>query len=341
MGVNMNVFTARVREGALTEPVRVEAPTVIRPQTVERPAVQNEPRQPLRFQDGFEAARPGREGMPRLTVPDAPVTNVPPAVQDLPALEDPAPVNEAAEAQAQKGWETDEEAVAQTTESGCGEASLAFVSKASRKDDTSKPGEKSGEKEIQEVRAKAEAINTPQTTEKKVDVNLKDGATAEEMGVVLGEMGIDVTDGQEKFDAAAMSDALKRGEFGLALVDSNALLNANLPKRKQNNEPGQLHWVTIDGYNRGRNKNDASDDRYRVKDPVNGTYWVSAKDLEKAIEAGRKNHGGGGVLAVEKRQDVDTREKRESLAEKNRHHSSSLGKGSGHGSRRMSVGESS
>jgi hypothetical protein len=338
MPVNMNVFTARLREGALTEPVRVEAPTGIAPQPTVRPAAQNGPVLPQRFQDGFEAARPGREGMPRLTVPDAPGTGALPAGNLEVGLEDPTPVNEAAEAQAQKGWETEgEEAVAQTTESGCGEASLAYVNKASRKDE--KP--KTGEQEIQEVRAKAESINAPKTTEKKVDVNLKDGATAEEMGVVLGEMGIDVTAGQEKFDAAAMSDALKRGEFGLALVDSNALLNAILPRHKQRHEPGQLHWVTIDGYNRGRSKSDASDDRYRVRDPVNGTYWVSAKELEKAIEEGRKTHGGGGVLAVEKRQDVETREERESLAEKNRRHSRSLGKGSGHGSRRKSLGESS
>ncbi|MFP2911527.1 hypothetical protein ACLESD_42175 [Pyxidicoccus sp. 3LFB2] len=333
MTVNLNVFTARVRDGALTGPVRVEAPTVIAPPPA-APAPQSGPTQPLRFQDGFEAAGPTREGMPRLTVPDAPGASV------TPSMEDPAPVNEAAEAQAQKGWETDEEAVAQTTDSGCGEASLAFVSKASRKD---KPEGKAAaqEKELQEVRAKAEASNAPKTTEKKVDVNLADGATAEEMGVVLGEMGIDVTDGFETYDPNAMSEALKRGEFGLALVDSNALLNAKLPAHKQHKEPGQLHWVTIDGFNRGRSKKDSSDDLYRIKDPVNGEYWVSAKDLQNAIEQGKKTHGGGGVLAVEKRQDVDTKEKRESLAEKNRRHSERLGKAGGHGSRRMSVGESS
>ncbi|WP_164020205.1 hypothetical protein [Pyxidicoccus trucidator] len=336
MTVNLNVFTARVRDGALTGPVKVEAPTVIGPQPLPS-APQMGPVAPQRFQDTFEAACTKREDLPKLTVPDAPGTT------ELPRLKDPAPVNEAAEAQAQKGWETDEEAVAQTTESGCGEASLAFVSKASRKDKAEKAKARSEEKELQEVRAKAEAINTPKTTEKKVDVNLADGATAEEMGVVLGEMGIDVTDGYESYDSNAMSEALKRGEFGLALVDSNAILNAALPAHKQRKEPGVLHWVTIDGFNSGRSKKDSSDDLYRVKDPVNGEYWVSAKDLEKAIEQGKKSHGGGGVLAVEKRndKDVDTREKRESLAEKNRRHSASLGKAGGHGSRRMSVGESS
>ncbi|MCY1019647.1 hypothetical protein [Pyxidicoccus sp. MSG2] len=329
MGVNFNIFTARSREVATVQgPIQPQEPTV-----VERERPGRTVQVARRVQDTFEAAPVKRDDLPKLFVPDAP------GAKELPRMEDPdaAPVNEAAEAQAEKGWETNEDAVAQQTETGCGEASLAYLNKASRKDEP----HRSADQELKEVRAKASEINQPKTTEKKVDVNLKDGATAEEMGVVLGEMGIDVTEGFEKYDANAISAALKRGEFGLALVDSNAILNSALPAHKQRKEPGELHWVTIDGFNSGRNKKDASDDKYRVKDPVNGEYWVKAKDLEKAIEQGRQSHGGGGVLAVEKRKDVDTREQRESLAESNRHRTHGLGKGNGRGSRRLSVGESS
>lgn len=328
MTVNLNVFTARVRDAtAVNGPVHAEKPAVEAPSAKKVSAAVAR-----KVQDTFEAAPVQRDDLPKLTVPDAPGSQALPYLAD----ESEAPVNEAAEAQAQNGWETDEEVVAQESESGCGEASLAYVGMASRKGEPTRAEKKA----LEEVRASAKEINQPKTTEKKVDVNLGDGATAEEMGVVLGEMGIDVTAGYQEYDANAISEALKRGEFGLALVDSNAILNAALPAHKQRKGPGQLHWVTIDGFNSGRSKKDASDDRYRVKDPVNGEYWVSAKDLQKAIEQGQKLHGGGGVLSVEKRKDVDTREQRESLAEKNRHRAHGL-RGNGHGSRRLSVGESS
>jgi hypothetical protein len=308
--------------------VKQEAPTVAAHLTGS-PKTPGAPGVGPRGQDTFEAAPVKRESMPKLTVPDAPGTWD--GVSE--------PVNEAAQAQAEKGWDTDKKGwIRQTLPSGCGEASLAFVNTASR-GKGQQPG--SEDTAIQEVRAKAEALNTSKPPEKKVAVHLADGATPEEMGVVLGEMGIDVTDGYPTHDANAMSEALKRGELGLALVDSNAILNAALPAHERSQEPGQLHWVTLDGFNSGLSEKDASDDLYRVKDPVHGKYWVSAKDLQKGIKKGKQAHGGGGVLVVEKRKDVDTQEKREWLGEKNRLVSASLGKPDGHGSRRRSVSESS
>jgi hypothetical protein len=304
MTVNLRAFTALVRNGALTGAVNPEAPTVAAPLT-------GSPKTPSapggvgpHFQnDFFEAARESLRKLPVLVS---------------------EPVNEAAQAQAQKGWATHQmEGIRQSTPSGCGEASLAFVNQASH-GKNKKPDE-----QIQEVRAKAEAINTS----KKVGVNLDDGATPREIGAVLGKMGIGITGvtGRDP-DANAMSEALKRGELGLALVDPEALK----PAHERSQEPGPLHWVALDGFNSGPSKTDASDDLYRVTDPMKGKYWVSAKELQKSIEQGKKTHGGGGVLFVEKR-DVDT----QVLSEKNRNISVSLGKPGGHGSRRSSVSESS
>ncbi|QSQ22718.1 hypothetical protein JY651_47760 [Pyxidicoccus parkwayensis] len=333
MSVNLNVFTARVREGGTVRgPIQVQAPTeAARPAQSAPVKSAAETLAARRLQDSFEAAPVKRDDMPRLVVPQ------PPNATDAASLTpEGQPVNEAAEAQVQKGWNTDAAAVEQKTDSGCGEASLAFVSKASQGNEPPRAAEAQA---FAEVKASAQASNAPQNAADKVD--LADGATAEEMGAVLGEMGIDVTEGFTDYDANALSAALKRGEFGLALVDSNAILNSVLPKHKQRQEPGELHWVTIDGFNSGRNKKDASDDMYRVKDPVHGEYWVKAKDLQNAIDQGKKAHGGGGVLAVEKRDDVKTREERDSLAQKNRHHTHHFGKANGRGSRRLSVGESS
>lgn len=333
MAVNLSVFTARLREGGTVQgPVQVQAPAVVEHpgrSDNDRPVPPSTVARRLQA-DTFEAAPAQRDDLPKLIVPQAP------GATGFPTLTEAGPENEAAEAQVKKGWDTDAEAVAQKTESGCGEASLAFVSKASSEAPVAPAVEE--QKAFAAVNAGTTASNTSKDAEK---VNLSDGATAEEMGAVLGEMGIDVTEGFQDYDANALSEALKRGEFGLALVDSNAILNAVLPKGLQRNEPGQLHWVTIDGFNGGRNKKDASDDMYRVKDPVHGTYWVKAKDLEKAIEQGKKTHGGGGVLAVEKRHDVKTREQRDELAQKNRHRTHGFGKAGGHGSRRLSLGESS
>ncbi|HZI11623.1 MAG TPA: hypothetical protein VE153_14675 [Myxococcus sp.] len=299
MTVNLRAFTALVRNGALMGPVNPEAPTVAAPLT----GSPKTPSAPGVGPDTFEAASVKRESLslPKLTVPDAPGTRE--WGSEL--------VNEAAKAQAEKGWATKNKPIQQTTPSGCGEASLAFLSHASR-------------------------INTSTPPAKKVNVNLADGTTPEEMGAVLGTRGLGVTGvtGGYPSDANAMSEALKEGKLGLALVDPEAIK----PAHEQSQEPGLLHWVALDGFNSGPSKTDASDDLYRVTDPMKGKYWVSVKDLQRSIEQGKKTHGGGGVLFVERQKDdVDT----QLLSEKNRNISASLGKPGGHGSRRSSVSESS
>ena len=288
--------------------------------------------QPFHAQDSFEMNRRGLLGMPQLTPPETPWSTVM-SEQGHPGL-----TNEAAQAQLQKGWSVEKAAVAQSSlEDGCGEASLAFIQKASRGWDGFVRSEK---QERDEVRATAQRLTTPDLAPGQTQVNLDDGTTAQEMAATLGTMGIDVTQGMDTGDASAMSSALRGGQFLMAMVDSNALLNSALSPGEKLPEPGSLHWVTLDGFNSGGTE-DPSDDKYRVKDPVHGEYWVSAKDFQQAVEQGQQRHGGGGILALEKRQEADTQEERHDLAKKNLHNASRFSRAGGHGSRRFSVGESS
>jgi chemotaxis protein histidine kinase CheA len=248
------------------------------------------------------------------------------------------PVNEVAAAQARQGWETQEASVKQKTDMDCGEASLTFVAKASRGGDEEKKTEK---EERDEVRKKAKETRTYEHVQSRTKVNLSDGASAEEVGAVLGSMGIGIQKGIGGFDSRALNTSLRQGKMVMAMVDSNAILNPKLPESKQTDEPGHLHWVTIDGYNRGMTSN-PMDDYYRVRDPVHGSYWVSAKDLKGAIDTGREEHGSGGMLVLEKRRDkYDTSEEREELAKDNLDQAAQLGQGTGLGSRRLSASESS
>jgi hypothetical protein len=247
------------------------------------------------------------------------------------------PVNEVAEAQEKQGWETQDSSVKQHTEKDCGEASLTFVAKASRGGEE----KKSEKEERQEVREKAKETRTYEHVRSRTKVNLADGASAEEVGAVLGSMGIGIQKGIGGFDSKELNQSLRQGKMVMAMVDSNAILNPKLRKSQRTDQPGHLHWVTIDGYNRGRTS-DPMDDYYRVRDPVHGSYWVKAKDLQGSIDQGREHHGSGGLLVLEKRRGkYNTAEKREQLAQNNLDQAAELGKGSGLGSRRLSLGESS
>lgn len=301
------------------QPVR-KAQVEARPEREERPAVE---------------ARPERQAQPAADA--LPVLKAPASGEGLPQTVGAEPVNEVQEAQEQQGWIAEESAVEQKTDKDCGEASLTFVAKASRGGEE----QKSEKEERQEVREKAKETRTYEHVRSRTKVNLADGASAEEVGAVLGSMGIGIEKGIGGFDGKALSKSLRQGKMVMAMVDSNAILNPALPKSKRTNEPGHLHWVTIDGHNRGRTS-DPMDDYYRVRDPVHGSYWVRAKDLEGAINKGRENHGSGGLLMLEKRRGkANTPEKREALAKANLEQAAELGKGSGLGSRRLSLGESS
>ncbi|HZI09961.1 MAG TPA: hypothetical protein VE153_06165 [Myxococcus sp.] len=298
-----------------------------------------------RAQDSFESAPTSQQGRPALQVPS---TSVAPQAQSPAALQAQAAgtaqtangelINEVQEAQEKQGWETQESSVKQKTDADCGEASLTFVAKASRGGEEEKKTEK---EEREEVRQKAKETRTYEHVRSRTKVNLADGASAEEVGAVLGSMGIGIQKGIGGFDSKELNNSLRQGKMVMAMVDSNAILNPKLPKSKRTDEPGHLHWVTIDGYNRGRTS-DPMDDYYRVRDPVHGSYWVRAKDLKGSVDQGREEHGSGGMLVLEKqRGKYNTAEKREELAQANLDRAAELGKGAGLGSRRLSLGESS
>ena len=276
-----------------------------------------------------------RDTFERTSAPrrDLPALNVPPARLANPS--GPQFVNEAAEAQAKQQWRGDNSAVAQTTDTDCGEASLTELNKAKG---STGPG--SVDKKRDEVRASEASAR--RAVGDRFDVNLVDGARPEEIGATLGSMGIAVKQGLTNYDPTAISEALKAGQFGMAMVDSQTLANSALPPEQRKEGTGALHWVTIDGYNKGELAHDTMDDKFRVKDPVNGSYWVDAKDLLKAMDVARiQHHNNGGMLLLETRPDVTTDAQREALARSNAEQTQSLGKGNGIGSKRLSASESS
>ncbi|QDF07996.1 MULTISPECIES: hypothetical protein [Myxococcus] len=296
-----------------------------------KPVSSPTPAAPRPERDSFQDTKPAPKGVPRLSVPDSTGTS------ELPYLRDLAPENEAAQAQADKGWAPTASVIAQRSDTGCGEATLAFLSRASR---SVTKGNLCEKQERESVRERASQVSGARSVHAPVDVNLDDGATPTEMATALGGLGIEVTDGFADFDAAATSKVMKAGQFGLALVDSNAILNGALAPEQRRNGPGQLHWVTLDGVN-SNGTADTSDDLFRVKDPVNGEYWVAARDLERAVQAGKEHHGSGGIFALENRTDVGEQRERDTLAQLNRERTASFADKNGVGSKRLSLGESS
>ncbi|MHA7633654.1 hypothetical protein [Corallococcus sp. M7] len=279
-----------------------------------------------RYLDSFEEERAKKMGLPSLAAPPPPGTD--------PATVSAVPTNEATQAQKEQGWNAPQTTVAQTSKKGCAEATLTYLEQSSAEEAVPLTQQEAREK----VRNKADTLST--SVRDRVNVNLDDGATPDEMGAMLGSMGIKVTNGFDECNTDALSGALKHGQMALAMVDSNALLNMTLAEDEQLPETGELHWLTIDGVNPGLSKS-TDDDLYRVRDPINGAYWVPASDLKKSIEQAQAKHGSGGVMTVQKDGTAKTKEQREALAQSNLERTQPLGKGNGGASRRMSVGESS
>ncbi|WP_147469377.1 hypothetical protein [Corallococcus sp. AB045] len=278
-----------------------------------------------RYLDSFEEERAKKMGLPSLAAPPPPGTD--PAASAI-------PTNEATQAQKEQGWNAPQTTVAQTSKKGCAEATLTYLEQSSAEEAVPLTQQEAREK----VRNKAGTIATGVSDQ--VAVNLDDGATPDEMGAMLGTMGIKVTKGFGECNTDALSGALKHGQMALAMVDSNALLNMTLAEDEQLPETGELHWLTIDGVNPGLSDS-TDDDLYRVRDPINGAYWVPASDLKKSIEQAQAQHGSGGVMTVQKDGTAKTDEQRQALARSNLERTQPLGKGNGGASRRLSVGESS
>ncbi|MBN9682783.1 MULTISPECIES: hypothetical protein [unclassified Corallococcus] len=279
-----------------------------------------------RYLDSFEEERAKKMGMPDLAAPPPPGTD--------PATASAVPTNEATQAQKEQGWNAPQTTVAQTSKKGCAEATLTYLEQSSAEEAVPLTQQEAREK----VRNKADTLST--SVRDRVNVNLDDGATPDEMGAMLGSMGIKVTNGFDECNTDALSGALKHGQMALAMVDSGALLNTTLAEGEKGPESGELHWLTIDGVNPGKSKS-TDDDLYRVRDPINGAYWVKASDLKKSIEQAQAKHGSGGVMTVQKDGTAKTTEQREALAQSNLERTQPLGKGNGGASRRLSVGESS
>jgi hypothetical protein len=287
-------------------------------------APQAQPRR-LHQADAFVSAPARPSSAPQLQVPPLPGQSLPSAPQAA------APTNVAADDQAARGWKGDAAFVFQDSPTGCGTANLAQICGAAN-GETISP-----EKHQQQVEQNAAAINNSAALKDRVQVSLKDGATPAEMAALLGKQGQKVVRGFDTFAADYMNGALQQGQFGLTLLDSNVLGNAILPPEAQAKGPGALHWVTIDGVDDGATPENYSDDRYRVKDPVHGVYWVSEAVLKAAVAQARARTGSGGVLVVENEPDAKTKEAREALALQNLNHTAVVGKDNGIGSKPTSA----
>ncbi|WP_434386999.1 hypothetical protein [Melittangium boletus] len=222
----------------------------------------------------------------------------------------------------------DARSVAQPTDTTCGKATVASVFGATQ------PGA-SDEQLLAEVDRAVESSNNNPTLRDQGVVDLNEDATAREMAVLMGQGGKEIVRGFGNYDTDAMDAAISQGQFGMALVDSSAL-----PGQQGTGEKGSLHWLTIDKVEKGQGPH-AADDRYRVKDPVNGEYWMGKAELENAVNKAQGEHGTGGMLVVKDRPDVRTQEARDALALKNLDHTPALGGDGGIGIRRGSSSESS
>jgi hypothetical protein len=280
--------------------------------------------------DAFVSAPAKPSSAPQLQVPPSPSQSPSSASKGAP------PTNVAADKQTALGWSGGEASVVQQdSPTGCGTANLAQICNAAH------GSLLTPEQHQQQVKQNAAAINNSAALRDRVQVDLKDGATPAEMAALLGMQGQKVVRGFDTFSAGYMNGALQQGQFGLTLLDSNALRNAMLPPEKRTNEPGALHWVTVDGIDDRGTPEDSSDDLYRVKDPVHGEYWANEGLLKAAVAQARARTGSGGVLVVENEPDALTQEALEALARQNLHHTAVVGKGNGIGSKPTSVIEPS
>lgn len=246
------------------------------------------------------------------------------------------PTNVAAGHQSAVGWSGDASVVRQDSPTGCGTANLAQICDAACGGPAQSP-----QQHRQQVASNAAEINNSAALRDYVRVDLKDGATPNEMAALLGKQGQKVVRGFDVFDSNYVNGALQQGQFGLTLLDSNVLRNAMLPPEKRTNEPGALHWVTVDGIDNKGTLYDYSDDLYRVKDPIHGAYWVPERVLRAAVAQAREHTGSGGVLIIENERDARTKEAREALALQNLDHTAIVGNGNGIGSKPTSVIEPS
>jgi hypothetical protein len=225
--------------------------------------------------------------------------------------------------------------VQQGSPTGCGTANLATICNEAH-GALLTPGQHQNQ-----VKQNAEAINNSAALRDRVRVDLNDGANPDEMAALLGMQGQKVVRGFDTFAADYMNGALQQGQLGLTLLDSNVLRNERLPPKERTNEPGALHWVTVDGIDDGGTPEDYSDDMYRVKDPIHGEYWVKEGVLKAAVAKARAQTGSGGVLIVENEPDALSQEALEALARQNLNHTAVVGKGNGIGSKPTSVIEPS
>lgn len=211
------------------------------------------------------------------------------------------------------GFSSEARAIGQTSDSSCGLAALASVNSASASC-------LSDEQLLDLVQENANAINGQQTDAFSNLVDLSNGTTPQEMSMLLGQQGQQVMRGFGNFDADSLKWGARYGEFGMMLVDANALHNTTDGKKDGVELPegqGDLHWITVDAIKeRGEN----GETLYRVKDPgaSQRTYTLTGAELENMVNQARNGvHQTGGGLIVKNRPDVTEKQDRHILAQEN------------------------
>ncbi|WP_309891947.1 hypothetical protein [Archangium sp.] len=235
-----------------------------------------------------------------------------------------SPVDRAADKRTGRGWKNLTASILQSSDTDCGEAAI-FTLKASKK---YKPAEMTSQvmgwlkKKLQRS---ADELNNDSALKGKVQINLRDGTTPDEMGALLGKQGMKVTGHLVDTGGGRLDASLREGQMAVVLLDSNAVL----PAHKRDRGNGLLHWVTVAGIDDGGQPGSAPV-RYRVKDPAHGEYWIPAEQLDKAVKKAQKQHGSGGALLI----DPEPYSEGKELALENLKHTQALGVGNGGASRR-------
>jgi hypothetical protein len=210
--------------------------------------------------------------------------------------------------------------IRQPTPISCGLAALASVNSATL-------GGKSDQELLDIVEANARTINGNQVENFKNLVDLSNGTTPQEMSMLLGQQGQEVVRGFGQFDSDAIQEATRSGQFGMLLVDANALHNATQDGEGAQKLPegqGDLHWLTIDGIQELNGPGGTSEPLYRVKDSDSDQreYMLTRDELENVVNQAKNGiHQTGGGLVVKNRPDVDEVQEKHLLSVNNLWHS--------------------
>jgi hypothetical protein len=257
---------------------------------------------------------------PSRAEPTSPPEAPPPSYSAPPSTQERHPIDSFEAAPDTAGTTGSVRSIHQPTPISCGLAALAAVNSTTL-------GGKSDQELFDIVEANARTLNANQVENFSNLVDLSNGTTPQEMSMLLGQQGQEVVRGFGQFDSDALQEATRSGQFGMLLVDANALHNATQDGEGAEKLPegqGDLHWLTIDGIQELNGPDSTSEPLYRVKDSDSAQreYTLTRDELENIVNQAKNGiHQTGGGLVVKNRPDVDEVQEKHLLSMNNLWHS--------------------